>query len=175
MRLWRKRLTSVCFATAVQPPPPQQVTVKKKASSWSVTWNAPPHETIKLLYQLCYYRKDEQVSREAPRLHGDTNLRTDCWLMSFFFFFPQNFVVLNVSAGSTSHSILESFLAPSQDYRVKVRSLVAPGANFTYMGIPSAWSQPAEWTSHEGKKCFLAVGSDQRHSCKIYLSCVLCL
>lgn len=56
------------LCTAVQPPPPQQVTVKKRASSWFVTWNAPPmHDNIKLLYQICYGGKDEQV-RETQRL-----------------------------------------------------------------------------------------------------------
>lgn len=140
------------LCTAVQPPPPQQVTVKKRASSWFVTWNAPPmHDNIKLLYQICYGGKDEQV-RET---HRDTNPSADHWPMSLFLL--QSCVVRNVSAGATSYSILESFLAPSQDYRVKVRSLVAPGADFTYMGIPSEWSQPADWTSLEGeKKCFLA-------------------
>lgn len=66
--------------------------------------------------------------------------------------FPQNCVVQSVPAGSTSYNILESSLAPSQDYQVKVRALVAPGDNFSYEGIPSEWSRPADWTSREGKK-----------------------
>lgn len=105
----------------IRPPPPVQVTGKKKASSWLVEWTAPPMPVdIKLLYELCYYRKQEQ-----------------------------NCVVQSVPAGSTSYNILESSLAPSQDYQVKVRSLVAPGDNFSYEGIPSEWSHPADWTSRE--------------------------
>lgn len=71
--------TSLC--PAVQPAAPAQVTVKKKASSWLVEWTAPPAPVnIKLLYQLCYRRKEEQVSRTTPRLCRDPCLsvrRTD--------------------------------------------------------------------------------------------------
>lgn len=91
--------------------------------------------------------------------------------------FPQNCVVQSVPAGSTSYNILESSLAPSQDYQVKVRSLVAPGDNFSYEGIPSEWSHPADWTSREGKKkkkkesvlaANMAAHSYRRHSCESY-------
>lgn len=46
--------------------------------------------------------------------------------------------------------ILQASLVPSQVYQVKVRSFVVPGDKSIYGGIPSEWSGPAIWTSHEG-------------------------
>lgn len=46
-----------------------------------------------------------------------------------------------------SLSILGASLAPSQRYQVKVRSLVVPD---NYRGIPSEWTDPVDWTTHEG-------------------------
>jgi len=56
-------------------------------------------------------------------------------------------VLLNISEGSTSLSILGASLASSQHYQVKVRSLVVP---IHYEGIPSDWTHPVDWTSQEG-------------------------
>ncbi|KAG8007156.1 Cytokine receptor common subunit beta [Nibea albiflora] len=47
--------------------------------------------------------------------------------------------------GSTSQNILEASLEPSQEYQVKVRSLIVSGA---YKGIPSEWTEPVRWTSN---------------------------
>lgn len=63
-------------------------------------------------------------------------------------FFSQECLVQNISAGSMSLTILQSSLDPSQDYQVRVRSLVK--AEDDYGGIPSEWSDPVDWTSHEG-------------------------
>lgn len=49
-----------------------------------------------------------------------------------------------------SLTILQDDLVPSQDYQVRVRSLVAPGHNLSYRGIPSDWTDPVDWTSNEG-------------------------
>ena len=46
-----------------------------------------------------------------------------------------------------SESILDASLVPSQRYQVSVRSLLATPE---YKGIPSEWTDPVEWTSHEG-------------------------
>lgn len=56
----------------------------------------------------------------------------------------------NLSPGTTSYNISQASLVPSQEYRVKVRLLVAPGEDSMYGGIPSEWSSPVTWTSHEG-------------------------
>lgn len=49
-----------------------------------------------------------------------------------------------------SLTILQDDLVPSQDYQVRVRSLVAPGHESSYGGIPSDWTDPVDWTSNEG-------------------------
>lgn len=49
-----------------------------------------------------------------------------------------------------SFNILQASLVPSQEYQVKVRSLVVPGDESIYGGIPSEWSGAATWTSREG-------------------------
>ncbi|XP_059203190.1 cytokine receptor common subunit beta [Centropristis striata] len=52
-------------------------------------------------------------------------------------------VLLNTS--QVFVGILGASLAPSQRYQVMVRSLVGPDCG----GIPSEWTDPVEWTSHE--------------------------
>ncbi|XP_074553078.1 cytokine receptor common subunit beta [Halichoeres trimaculatus] len=104
----------------IQPKPPQQVKVREKGRSWRVDWTDPSTATkVGLNYEACYYRTEEQ----------------EC---SIF-----------VRVDAMSLTILDSSLVPSQCYRVKVRSLVDPGPDSTYGGIPSKWSDPVEWTSHE--------------------------
>lgn len=66
--------------------------------------------------------------------------------------------------GSTSLNILQTFLEPSQDYRVKVRSLVFPGRDSDYGGIPSRWSDPVGWTSDEGNLL-----NQQKHICRPHI------
>ncbi|KAK5885288.1 hypothetical protein CesoFtcFv8_019015 [Champsocephalus esox] len=56
-------------------------------------------------------------------------------------------VLENISKGSMALMILGDSLVPSQLYQVKVRSLVVPDL---YQGVPSEWSPPVDWTSHEG-------------------------
>ncbi|XP_071060194.1 LOW QUALITY PROTEIN: cytokine receptor common subunit beta [Pseudochaenichthys georgianus] len=55
-------------------------------------------------------------------------------------------VLENISKGSMALMILGDSLVPSQLYQVKVRSLVVPDL---YQGVPSEWSPPVDWTSHE--------------------------
>ncbi|XP_028267056.1 cytokine receptor common subunit beta isoform X2 [Parambassis ranga] len=106
----------------IRPKPPQQVTVLETGSNWKVEWteaSKPP--TLQLYYQVCYYRTEDQVST----------------------------VLLNVSQGSLSLTILGTSLVPSQGYQVQVRSLVVPGEGSHYGGIPSKWTDPKKWTSHK--------------------------
>lgn len=49
-----------------------------------------------------------------------------------------------------TYNIPQASLVPSQEYRVKVRSLVVAGDRSNYGGIPSEWSIAATWTSHAG-------------------------
>uniref|UniRef100_A0A8C9Y2D9 Fibronectin type-III domain-containing protein n=1 Tax=Sander lucioperca TaxID=283035 RepID=A0A8C9Y2D9_SANLU len=103
----------------IRPKPPQQVKVRKKDSNWMVEWMEPNTASeFRLYYQVWYYRTQDQGSA----------------------------VLLNISAGSMSLSILDASLVPSQRYQVRVRSLVVPAH---YNGIPSEWTDPVEWTSHE--------------------------
>ncbi|XP_073350623.1 cytokine receptor common subunit beta [Pagrus major] len=108
----------------IRPDRPQQVKVRKKGSNWIVDWNKPASTSsvISLYYQLCYYRKDQ-----------------DCLSVS----------IRTIPEGSMSLSILQDELDPSQDYQVKVRSLVFPGHSSSYGGIPSDWTDPVGWKSDE--------------------------
>ncbi|CAL8302825.1 unnamed protein product [Merluccius merluccius] len=56
---------------------------------------------------------------------------------------------LNVSGGFKSLIIPGSVLDPSRRYQVQVRALLNAGDK-TYAGIPSEWTKPEEWHSHEG-------------------------
>ncbi|XP_038123628.1 cytokine receptor common subunit beta isoform X1 [Cyprinodon tularosa] len=98
------------------------VQVKEENGDWVVSWSPPalPAAIPDLLYQVRYYRTKDQGS----------------------------FVQLNVS-GSTFVTIPGTSLIPLEDYEVKVRSLVDPGSGQTYEGIPSEWSDPANWTSNK--------------------------
>uniref|UniRef100_H3C1A8 Fibronectin type-III domain-containing protein n=1 Tax=Tetraodon nigroviridis TaxID=99883 RepID=H3C1A8_TETNG len=99
--------------------PPEQVTVREKGSIWVVDWTGPG-VVAGVYYQLCYYSKEkEQCS------------------------------IQNVSEDTTSFNIPQDSLVPSQKYHVKVRSLVLPGEESTFRGIPSQWSSAATWTSNE--------------------------
>ncbi|XP_043956673.1 cytokine receptor common subunit beta [Gambusia affinis] len=100
---------------------PVQVKVREKNGDWVVEWSPPAEAATELLYQVWYYRATDP---ESPQL-------------------------LNISQGSTRVSIPGTSLVPLQDYEVKVRSLVAPGEGSTYEGIPSEWSEPANWTSNK--------------------------
>ncbi|XP_070837200.1 cytokine receptor common subunit beta [Chaetodon trifascialis] len=105
----------------IRPNPPQQVKVREKGRNWMVEWTDPSTASkLNLYYQLCYYKiQDKKCS------------------------------VRNISQGSTSINILEASLVPSQQYQVKVRSLVVPGEDSIYGGLPSEWTNPVNWTSHE--------------------------
>ncbi|XP_040047555.2 cytokine receptor common subunit beta isoform X2 [Gasterosteus aculeatus] len=104
----------------IRPGAPQQVEVRQKDTNWMVEWVKPSTPSkVRLCYQVCYYSTQEQGS----------------------------FVLLNISEGSKSLSILGTSLAPSRHYWVKVRSLVTGDSH--YGGIPSEWTDPVEWTSQE--------------------------
>ncbi|KAF1379245.1 hypothetical protein PFLUV_G00174080 [Perca fluviatilis] len=104
----------------IRPNPPQQVKVRKQDSNWMVEWTEPNTASKLTLYY--------QVSYYRTQDQGSP-------------------VLLNTSGGSMSESILDASLVPSQRYQVSVRSLLATPE---YKGIPSEWTDPVEWTSHEG-------------------------
>ncbi|XP_036945970.1 cytokine receptor common subunit beta isoform X2 [Acanthopagrus latus] len=110
----------------IRPNPPLDVKVRNKGSSWIVDWTNPANTSprIRLYYQLCYYRTKEQNCSTRD------SIRT----------IPQ---------GSMSLTILQDDLVPSQDYQVRVRSLVAVGHESSYDGIPSDWTDPVDWISNE--------------------------
>ncbi|XP_058510502.1 cytokine receptor common subunit beta [Solea solea] len=113
----------------IRPEPPQQVNVKKKQSSWIVEWTESSTATkVKLFYQVCYYRSQDQ----------------GCSL-------------LNMSEGSTSLTLQEASLIPSQHYKVKVRSLVVPGHGSRYEGLPSEWTHPKDWVSNAATWSFTTI------------------
>ncbi|XP_049416658.1 cytokine receptor common subunit beta [Epinephelus fuscoguttatus] len=101
----------------IRPNPPRQVKVRQKGSNWIVEWTES--STASKL------RLNYQVCYYRTQDQGSSILQ-------------------NISEGSTSLSILGASLAPSESYQVKVRSLVFPAH---YKGIPSEWTDPAEWTS----------------------------
>lgn len=103
----------------IRPNKPQQVTVRQRDNSWKVEWSAPSTASNLRLYYQVYYYSTHDQGSS---------------------------VLLNVSEGSMSLNILGASLAPVQRYQVKVRSLVVPGF---YQGIPSEWTEPVDWTSHE--------------------------
>ncbi|KAM7386532.1 hypothetical protein PAMA_009236 [Pampus argenteus] len=103
----------------IRPNPPQEVKVREKDRYWVVEWTEPNKASkLKLYYQVCYYRKQHQ---------GCSTL-------------------LNIS--ECSMTILDASLVPSQQYQVKVRSLVVQGEGSHYDGTPSEWTGPKDWTSH---------------------------
>ncbi|XP_061557508.1 cytokine receptor common subunit beta isoform X2 [Phycodurus eques] len=105
----------------IRPRPPQQVRVGEKGNNWMVDWTEPSTASkIRLYYQVRYYKTQDKGSS----------------------------LLLNISEGSTSVSILGPSLSPSQHHRVQVRSVVIPGQGSLYEGSPSEWSEPADWTSH---------------------------
>ncbi|XP_054616766.1 cytokine receptor common subunit beta isoform X3 [Dunckerocampus dactyliophorus] len=107
--------------TNIQPRPPQQVKVREKDHNWVVEWAKPSTASkIRLYYQVWYYSRQDQDSS----------------------------ILLNISEGSTSVTILGSSLSPSQHHQVQVRSLVIPGEGSRYEGSPSEWTEPVDWTSH---------------------------
>ncbi|XP_071330328.1 cytokine receptor common subunit beta isoform X2 [Trachinotus anak] len=105
----------------IHPNPPQQVKVWEKDHNWIVEWTLPSLTSIvPLHYQVCYYKTQEEEC-SSP---------------------------LNVTQGSMPLTLLGESLAPSQQYQVKVRSLVLPGQGSEYKGIPSEWTDPVDWTTH---------------------------
>ncbi|XP_023145249.1 cytokine receptor common subunit beta [Amphiprion ocellaris] len=105
----------------IHPKPPQQLKVTEEKGNWMVEWTEPSTASkLRLSYQVCYYRTPDQRSP----------------------------VLLNISEGSLSVTILGNSLEPFQTYQVKVRALVVPGHGSLYEGIPSEWTDPVEWTSH---------------------------
>lgn len=105
----------------IQPNPPTKVTVKEEDQKWVVEWTEPiKSQFLTLYYQVCHYKTGEE---------GCSN-------------------PINITEGSSSLDFPAASLAPSQQYWVKVRSLVVPGYGTTYEGIPSKWTDPVEWTSH---------------------------
>ncbi|XP_035511668.1 cytokine receptor common subunit beta isoform X2 [Morone saxatilis] len=104
----------------IRPDPPQQVKVEDKGKHWMFQWkDSITASKVKLHYQLCYYRTEDEVS------------------------------VLNISEGSTSLTILDASLVPSQHYQVKVRSLIVSEKDSKFRGIPSEWTKPVAWISHK--------------------------
>ncbi|XP_026209475.1 cytokine receptor common subunit beta isoform X2 [Anabas testudineus] len=77
-----------------------------------------PHMNLNLNYQVCYYMTQDEGSSTYV-----------------------NRTTLDLIIPGES-------LVPSQQYQVKVRSLVDPGYGSTYEGIPSEWTEPKNWTSH---------------------------
>uniref|UniRef100_A0A3B3VU53 Cytokine receptor common subunit beta-like n=1 Tax=Poecilia latipinna TaxID=48699 RepID=A0A3B3VU53_9TELE len=105
----------------IRPNSPVQVKVRENNGVWVVEWSPPAEAATKLLYQVRYHQASDQGSS----------------------------VQLDIPEGSTWVNILGTSLVPLQDYEVEVRSLVAPGAGSKYEGIPSEWSEPANWTSNK--------------------------
>uniref|UniRef100_A0A3Q3VL98 Fibronectin type-III domain-containing protein n=1 Tax=Mola mola TaxID=94237 RepID=A0A3Q3VL98_MOLML len=106
----------------IRPHPPEKVAVREKNGNWRVEWIKPSISSIvRLFYQVCYYSTQDEA-----------------WS------------VRNISEGSMSLTILQNSLVPSQDYQVKVRSLVIQRKDSMYRGIPSEWTDPVTWTSHGG-------------------------
>ncbi|KAG7239457.1 hypothetical protein INR49_028928, partial [Caranx melampygus] len=102
------------------PNPPPTVEVKEQNQKWVVEWTEPETpSTLKLYYQVCHYKTGE---KECSK-------------------------VINISEGSLSLDFPGASLAPSQQYQVKVRSLVVPGYGSKYKGTPSEWSKPVKWTT----------------------------
>eukprot|EP00064_Thunnus_orientalis_P005882 superscaffoldBa00000595_g5896 len=103
------------------PNPPLQVKVKEDDWNWIVEWTEPSKSpSLSLYYQVCYNMTQHQDS---------------C-------------IPLNITDSSTSLTIPKAYLASSQQYQVKVRSLVRPGSGSTYEGTPSTWTDPVDWTTH---------------------------
>ncbi|XP_069381066.1 cytokine receptor common subunit beta [Paralichthys olivaceus] len=110
----------------IRPKPPQHLRVKEKNNNWIFEWTEPSSASkLKLSYQVCYHRTQDQNNTECSTL-------------------------LNTSEGCTSLTIQGASLASSQPYQVKVRSLVVPGHGSKFKGIPSKWTDPVNWTSHAG-------------------------
>ncbi|XP_014846964.1 PREDICTED: cytokine receptor common subunit beta-like [Poecilia mexicana] len=105
----------------IRPNSPVQVKVSENNGDWVVEWSPPAEAATKLLYQVRYHQASDQGSS----------------------------VQLDIPEGSTWVNILGTSLMPLQDYEVEVRSLVALGAGSKYGGIPSEWSEPANWTSNK--------------------------
>lgn len=82
------------------------------------------------------------------RVSGGGLIQSNQLTVSVFFF--QDCYFQNISQDTMSFNIQQASLVPSQEYQVKVRSLVVPGDESIYRGIPSEWSCVATWTSHEG-------------------------
>lgn len=105
----------------IRPNPPLQVKVKEDDGNWIVEWTEPRKSPfLSLNYQVCYNMTQHQDS---------------C-------------IPLNITDSSTSLTIPKAYLASSQQYQVKVRSLVRPGSGSTYEGTPSTWTDPVDWTTH---------------------------
>uniref|UniRef100_A0A665WSM0 Interleukin-3 receptor class 2 subunit beta-like n=1 Tax=Echeneis naucrates TaxID=173247 RepID=A0A665WSM0_ECHNA len=106
----------------IRPDPPQQVKMKEVNNNWILEWTKPGTASkVELYYQVCYYKTQDKVCSK----------------------------LLNISNGSTYKSFPADSLEPSQRYEAKVRSLVIPGEGHEYNGIPSKWTDPVDWTSHE--------------------------
>ncbi|KAM9346040.1 cytokine receptor common subunit beta [Symphorus nematophorus] len=103
----------------IRPDPPQKVEVREKGSNWKVNWEKPDKAFRPELYYQLCYYRTQE----------------------------QGCSIMNIS-GSTTQTILGASLAPSQKYWVKVRSLVV-SEDSSYRGIPSEWSKPVSWISHE--------------------------
>lgn len=130
-----------------------------------------PATELKLFYQVCYYKKMDQVRNISYINHKHSvALKINFLKVTFtqnqfscletmlgFCDFQRSSVLLNVSGKSRSVTILGTSLAPLQDYQVKVRSLVVLGQGSLYEGIPSEWTDPEAWTSNEGVYSTLTV------------------
>ncbi|XP_069557520.1 LOW QUALITY PROTEIN: cytokine receptor common subunit beta [Brachyistius frenatus] len=112
----------------IRPHPPRKVKTREKDGNWIVEWTKPASK-LRLSYQVCYYWLHDQGSS----------------------------VLLNISEASMSVTILGKSLLPLQYYQVMVRSLVVPGEGSYYEGIPSAWTDPVNWTTNEATWPFSAL------------------
>lgn len=107
---------------------------------------------LPLCYQLCYYRIQDEVGSRSHKFAVIVPFKhTKGWIWLVLCpFLSQECSIQNISLGSTSLTILQTSLEPSQYYQVKVRSLLFPEECSEYRGIPSRWSDPVGWTSDEG-------------------------
>ncbi|XP_056143704.1 cytokine receptor common subunit beta [Lampris incognitus] len=111
----------------IRPKCPGQVTVTERGEDWVVKWEKPSQESqLQLRYQVSYWNAQNQE---------DIHFK-------------------DVQEGSMSLTVQDVSLAPSQRYKVKVRTLLVPGEGPRYEGSPSEWTKPVDWTSRPAKWTF---------------------
>ncbi|XP_041446675.1 cytokine receptor common subunit beta isoform X2 [Xenopus laevis] len=103
----------------VQPQPPRNLKVEEYSDSYMLRWSSPQPNTIKLRYQLCYWKEDDP---ECP-----------------------SFSLMNVSDNVYEYYILGSDLKELSNYTAKVRSR----SHGIYSGPWSDWSQRISWKNEK--------------------------